>query len=117
MASAGLPGTKVVAPGRRLSWTMWKTGTRLSRAQRRVSAIRTTALGPSGRTTLPIGAKYSCWASMMRSAVLSIVASPRSARHGGGLAPPFALGRREPAADPGVPRERPLLLEHLLVQL
>jgi hypothetical protein len=34
-------------------------------------------LGPSGSTTLPIGAKYSCWASMMMSAVRSI-AGPRS---------------------------------------
>src|SRR5262245_35777862 len=32
-----------------------------------------TAAGPSGSTTLPIGAKYSCWASITRSAVLSIV--------------------------------------------
>jgi hypothetical protein len=72
IASAGLPGTKVAAPGRRLSCTMWKTGTRRARAHRRVSAMRATALGPSGSTILPIGAKYSCWASMMRSAVLSI---------------------------------------------
>src|SRR6185295_2194842 len=72
IARAGLPGTKVAAPGRRLSCTMWMTAIRLSRAQRRVSAMRATALGPSGSTTLPIGAKYSCWASMMRSAVRSM---------------------------------------------
>jgi len=77
IASAGLPGTKVAAPGRRLSCTMWKTGIRCARAQRRVSAMRATALGPSGSTTFPIGAKYSCWASMMMSAVFSI-ARPRS---------------------------------------
>ena len=77
IASAGLPGTKVAAPGRWLSCTMWKTGIRLARAHRRVSAMRATAFGPSGSTTLPIGAKYSCWASMMRSAVLSI-AGPSS---------------------------------------
>ena len=46
IASAGLPGTKVAAPGRWLSCTMWKTGIRLARAHRRVSAMRATAFGP-----------------------------------------------------------------------
>ena len=31
-ASAGEPGAKISAPGLRLSWTMWKTGTRVARA-------------------------------------------------------------------------------------
>ena len=82
MASAGLPGTKVVAFGRRLSWTMWKTGSPRARAQSSACAIRVIAFGPSGSTILPIGAKYSCWASMISSAVFSMVSSPQTTTPG-----------------------------------
>src|SRR4026208_1358726 len=137
MASAGLPGTQVVAPGRRLSCPTRNTGQPATRAHSSVSAMRVSAWGPSGSTTLPIGAKYSCWASMMMSAVLSIGglgiseswsragrppppcpwgASARAGQ-GRGRPAPRDLGGGEPASDPVFPRERPLLLEDLLLQV
>jgi hypothetical protein len=58
--SPGLPGANVVGFGRRLSCTTWTTGKPAARAQASNAAMRSMAGGPSGRTTFPIGAKYSC---------------------------------------------------------
>ena len=70
ISSAGLPGAKVDGLGRRLSWTTCTTGVPELRAHARARASCFTADGPSGRTTFPIGAKYSCWASMTTRALV-----------------------------------------------
>src|SRR5436309_327760 len=59
ISSAGLPGAKIAAFGFRLSWTTWMTGSFCSLAHLSASAMRLTAAGPPGSTTLPRGAKYS----------------------------------------------------------
>src|SRR5215213_4078925 len=50
-------------------------GTCVARAHASARAMRCTAAGPPGSTTFPIGAKYSCCASMTMSAFVSALTS------------------------------------------